>query len=101
MHTPNQLKAAFTISKYSLLATLKSPTSIVFSLLFPIIFITVFGAMIGDHVSVMKVAVARDSDTSGIVFKAIRALPSVSIQTGLSSAEQFDALKKGRIVAIL
>jgi ABC-2 type transport system permease protein len=97
----NQLKAAFTISRYSLLATLKSPTSIVFSLLFPVIFITVFGSMIGDNVPVMKVAVAPGSDTSGIVFKAIRAIPAVSLQRALSSTEQLEALKKGRIVAIL
>jgi len=97
----SQLKAVITISKYSLLATLKSPTSIVFSLLFPLIFITVFGAMIGDKAPVIKIAVSGSCDTSNIVFRAINSISSLNLQTGLSSAEQADALKKGRIVAIL
>lgn len=100
-HSINQIKAAFTISKYSLLATLKSPTSIVFSLLFPIIFITVFGAMVGDKAPIVKIVVATTCDTSNIVFKAIKNVSSLNLQTGLSSAEQIDALKKGRITAII
>jgi len=98
---PNQIKAAFTISKYSLLATLKSPTSIVFSLLFPLIFITVFGAMIGDKVPVMKVALTSDSDTSNILFNAIKEIHAISLQRGSSAPEQTETLKKGRITAIL
>ncbi|HXS35585.1 MAG TPA: ABC transporter permease [Flavipsychrobacter sp.] len=97
---PNQLKAAFTISKYSLLAMLKSPTSIVFSLLFPIIFITVFGSMV-DQSPVMKIAVAPGSDTSGMIYTTIKKISSIKIQSGLSSAEQTEALKKGRIAAII
>ena len=50
MHYPyREIKAVLILSKYSLLATLRSPTSVVFSLLFPIIFIVVFGSMIGDQ----------------------------------------------------
>ena len=97
----NQLKAAFTISKYSLLATLRSPTSIVFSLLFPIIFITVFGSIVPNQASVMKLAVARGSDTSNLIFNAIKKIPAISLQKGLSPAEQSNDLKKGRIVAVL
>ena len=101
MSKPGQLKAAFTISKYSLLATLRSPTSIVFSLLFPIIFITVFGTIVPNQTPVMKLAIAPGSDTSNMVLTAIKKIPSISIQKGLSVKEQADYLKKGRIVAIL
>jgi len=97
---PNQLKAAFTISKYSLLAMLRSPTSIVFSLLFPIIFITVFGSMV-DQTPVMKIAIAPGSDTAGVIYTAIKKISSIKIQNGLSSTGQTEALKKGRIAAIL
>jgi ABC-2 type transport system permease protein len=99
--TTNQFRAAFIISRYSLLAMLRSPTSIVFSLLFPVIFITVFGSIIGDQAPAMKVALAPDSDTANIVFKAIKAIPAISIQKGLSQAAQMHNLKKGDLIAIL
>jgi len=101
MSKPNQLKAALTISEFSLLATLRSPTSIVFALLFPIIFITVFGTIIPNQAPDMKLAVAPGSDTANMVLNAIKKIPSVKIQRGLSAAEQTDYLKKGRIVAII
>jgi ABC-2 type transport system permease protein len=100
-HSSNQLKAALTISRYSLLATLRSPTSIVFSLLFPIIFIIVFGSIVPNQAPVMKLAIAPGCDTSGMIFSAIKKIPDVSLQKGLSPAEQLDDLKKGRIAAIL
>jgi ABC-2 type transport system permease protein len=100
-HPANQVKAAFAISKYSLLAMLRSPTSIVFSLLFPIIFITVFGSInVGQAVTV-KLAIARTSDTSDMVFKAIKLIPNVKLVDGLSPARQMEDLKKGRIAAIV
>jgi len=97
----NQLKAAFTISKYSLLATLRSPTSIVFSLLFPIIFITVFGSIVPNKAPVMKLAIAPGCDTSNMVFIAIKKIAAISLQRGLTAAKQSDDLSKGRIVAVL
>lgn len=97
----NQVRAAIIISKYSLLAMLRSPTSIVFSLLFPIIFITVFGSILGDQTPVLKLAMANGSDTSDLVFKMIRQIPSIKLQEGSSQLQQMQDLEKGRIVAIL
>lgn len=97
----NQIRAAIIISKYSLLAMLRSPTSIVFSLLFPIIFITVFGSILGDQTPEMKVAIANSSDTSGLAFHLIKQIPSIKLQKNLSPAQQMQDLEKGRIVAIL
>jgi ABC-2 type transport system permease protein len=101
IYPANQVKAAFTISKFSLLATLRSPTSIVFSLLFPVIFIIVFGSIVPNKAPVMKLAVATGSDTSDVVYNAIKKIPAVSLRRGLSAAEQAEDLKKGRIVAVL
>jgi ABC-2 type transport system permease protein len=89
-----------TLARYSLLATLRSPTSVVFSLLFPVIFIVVFGSMV-DQAPILKVAVAPDTDTSNSVFKAIEALPSIQLVRDLTPAEQADALRRGRITAVL
>ena len=97
----SQVKAAFAISKFSLLATIRSPTSIVFSLLFPIIFIVVFGSINVGKVPDQKLAVDRNCDTNNMVYKAIRAIPGIIISKKLSKADQNDALKKGQIAAIL
>lgn len=101
MKVSNQLRATLTLSKYSLLATLRSPTSVVFSLLFPIIFIVVFGSMVGDRAPSMTLAVDPGCDTLNLVFKAIEKIPNVHLRRGLSHAELSDALKKGQITAIL
>ena len=97
----SQIKAAYTIAKYSLLAMLKSPTSIVFSLLFPIIFITVFGSIDVGKPPVMKLAVSAGSDTDNMVYKAIKDIPSIKLQTGLMAAEQAADMKKGRLAGVL
>jgi ABC-2 type transport system permease protein len=97
----NQLRAALTLSKYSLIATLRSPTSVVFSLLFPIIFIVVFGEMVGDKAPPVKVAVAPGCDTVNAVFRAMRQMPNIKLETGLTTAEINDAMKKGTVSAVL
>jgi len=97
----NQVKAALTISKYSLLATLKSPTSVVFSLLFPIIFITVFGSVNVGRAPVSKLAVAQGSDTANVVYRALSQASAISLQPGLSEAEMAESLKKGRLAGVL
>jgi ABC-2 type transport system permease protein len=94
------MKAAWTLARYSLLATLRSPTSVVFSLLFPVIFIVVFGSMV-DQSPILKVAVAKDCDTTGFLFKAIKSIPSIVLVRDLSPEELSDALQKGRITAVL
>jgi len=90
-----------TLSKFSLLATLRSPTSVVFSLLFPIIFIVVFGSMIGDQSPVMKLAVAPGCDTVNPMFKAIETYRAITLKRGMSATEQSDALTKGQLTAVL
>jgi ABC-2 type transport system permease protein len=97
----NQVRAAFTLSRYSLLAMFRSPTSIVFSLLFPIIFITVFGSINPGKPLVMKLALVQGSDTSNAILKAIKKISNISIVTGLSSAQLKEDLDKGRITALL
>src|ERR1700679_1132313 len=96
-----QLKAALTLSKYSLIATLRSPTSVVFSLLFPVFFIIVFGSLVGDKGGPIKVAVAPGCDTLGPVYKALAKIPSVQLDTRMTPAQIADAMEKGTITAVL
>jgi ABC-2 type transport system permease protein len=101
MAFPHSLRSAFTISKFSLLATLRSPTSVVFSLLFPIIFIVVFGSIKSDAPPTLKVALAPGCDTLNIIYKTIKSIPNISLQNIPSAAQQADELQKGRITAII
>jgi ABC-2 type transport system permease protein len=101
MKLSNQVRASLTLSKYSLLSTLRSPTSVVFSILFPVIFIVVFGSMVGSQAPSMKLALSADCDTSNFIYKGIRNIPNAKIVQGMSKAEQLDALEKGRITAVL
>src|ERR1700727_1468036 len=96
----NQIRAVLILSKYSLLATLRSPTSVVFSLLFPIIFIVVFGSMIWDQTPVMKLAVGPGCDTTNLLFKAIGQIHSITLNKGMTGEEQSAALRKGQLTGI-
>jgi ABC-2 type transport system permease protein len=100
-HRANQLKAALTIARYSLLATLRSPTSIVFSLLFPLIFITVFGSINVGEPPALKLAVAAGTDTTSLIYKSFEKIPKLKLVTGLSEADQVEQLRKGKITAVL
>src|ERR1700744_2733954 len=97
----NQARAALILAKFSLLATLRSPTSVVFSLLFPIIFIVVFGSIKNDAPPTLKVAMAPGCDTLNIIYKAIKSIPNISFQNITTAAQQADKLQKGRITAII
>jgi ABC-2 type transport system permease protein len=98
---PGQFKAALTLSRYSLLATLRSPTSVVFSLLFPIIFIVVFGSINTGKAPDIKLAIASGSDTGSAVFKAIKSIPSIKLAGVYDAGQEAEDLKKGRIVGII
>ncbi len=96
-----QLRATFALARASLRATLRSPTSVVFSLLFPIIFIVVFGSMVDNTVVELKVALSPACDTSNVVYDAIKKISNISIDKSLSPPDAIDALKKGRLTAII
>jgi ABC-2 type transport system permease protein len=100
-HPLREIRAVLILSKYSLLATLRSPTSVVFSLLFPIIFIVVFGSMIGDQTPVMKLAVGPGCDTTNLLFRAIGQIPAITLKKGMGADEQAEALQKGQLTGIL
>ncbi|PSL44374.1 ABC-2 type transport system permease protein [Chitinophaga niastensis] len=97
----SQFKAASVLAKASLIATLRSPTSVVFALLFPIIFVTVFGAMVDNTAVNVKIMLSPHSDTSSPVYKAVKAIKIFHLSQGSDSAAMIAELKKGRIAGIL
>jgi len=96
-----QFSAALAIARASLIATLRSPTSVVFSLIFPIIFIVVFGAIVDVNAVNIKIGIAPGTDTSGILYKSIIAAKILQPQEYSSEAQMKEDLSKGRIAGIL
>jgi ABC-2 type transport system permease protein len=97
----SQLRAALAVAKASLWSMFRSPTSVVFSLLFPIIFIVVFGSMVDNAAIKIKVGIAKNCDTSNIVYKAITAIKIIQPEIDMTPEAMLEALKKGQIAAIL
>lgn len=88
------------MAKASLKAILRSPSAVIFSLGFPLVFILVFG-FIGDSGVSIKVGVDKATDTSSYVFQALEKEKSLKLITDKSTAEMQDDLKKGHLTAII
>jgi ABC-2 type transport system permease protein len=97
----NNLSASFAIARASLISMLRSPTAVVFSLLFPVIFIVVFGSMVDNASVKMQIAFAPDCDTGNMVYRTISGIKMIQPQNDLNAAGMEDALKKGQITAIV
>ena len=90
------------ITKASFKGILKSPQAVFFSLFFPIVLITIFGAIGGNRGISLDVAFTKNSDTANAVYWAIMngEVPGVQVETG-TEAELQDRLMKGRIAALV
>ncbi|HTQ26881.1 MAG TPA: ABC transporter permease, partial [Puia sp.] len=97
----SQLKATFAIARASLLAMFRSPTSVVFSLLFPIIFIVVFGAMVDNNAVNIKTGIAPQSDSNNMLYKNIAKLSMLKLVHYPDARKMEEELAKGHLAAIL
>ncbi|SDH50999.1 ABC transporter permease [Chitinophaga filiformis] len=96
----NQWKALLAMSKASLIGIVRSPSAVIFSLGFPLVFILVFG-FIGDNGISVKVGVDAATDTSSYLYKQLVSEKSLKLISGQPAAEMEDDLKKGHITAII
>jgi ABC-2 type transport system permease protein len=96
----NQLRAMLAITKGSLIAILRSPSSVAFSLGFPLVFILVFGFIGGGPPSV-PVALSNPSDTSSSIVRALLSRTIIRLQAEKDTATMHRDLERGRIAAIL
>lgn len=95
----SQRKAMWAICKASLRALRRSPSAIIFSLVFPFIFILVFG-FIGGGGPTIRIAFAKDSDTSNLIYDSLVAQKNIRVVSKPEN-EVNDDLEKGRITAIV
>lgn len=84
--------------KADLISTMRNPSSIVFGLLFPLIFIVVFG-FIGQGGQTYTIAVKEGSDTDNPIYEALEEIDYIKLDTEMSNEEVEEKLKAGRISA--
>ncbi|MEN0056388.1 MAG: ABC transporter permease [Mucilaginibacter sp.] len=101
---PNQpysnTKATLAIAKASFRSILRSPSAVVFTLAFPLIFIIVFANIGGGGITV-DVGVAKGSDTISPVYRALKSVKVVNLVQDQSAAEMNTNLSKGSLDAII
>jgi ABC-2 type transport system permease protein len=97
----SQGRALWAITKASFKSILATPTALFFSLVFPIIFILIFGAFGNEGPIRYKIALSKDSDTSNLFLSALKNSHMVSIANYSDSNIQNSDLYKGKITAIL
>lgn len=96
----SQLKAMLAITKASLHSILRNPSAVVFNLVFPLIFIIVFGFISGSGFRI-DVAVDKNINTDNSIYKSIEQIKSLSLKKNIPVEELNSELEKGRIDAII
>ena len=97
----SQSRALWAITRSSFKAIFSNPSAIIFSILFPIIFVMIFGAFgSGSGVS-YRIALAPGSDTTDGFYAGLKKVPGVRIVTYPDTAARNKDLIRGRLTAIL
>ncbi len=92
----SQYRAMFAIAKASLRSITRSPSAVIFSLAFPLIFIVVFG-FIGKGVMKVEVGIDKNCDKNNPVYQALFNVPMMKFVEGLDEKETLLQLQKGRL----
>jgi ABC-2 type transport system permease protein len=93
-------KATLALAKASFRSIMRSPSAVVFTLAFPLIFILVFGFLGGGGVKV-DVALAPGSDLANPIVKALEQTSVIHLIRNKETAEIREELEKGHIAAVI
>ena len=96
----NQWIALWAITKGSLRSIIRSPSAVVFSFAFPLIFILVFGFIGGGGKVSFSIAIAKNADTTNPVYAALKSVNGIKL-VNESAEELKEDLVKGRITAVI
>ena len=101
MQQYSQLKAMLAITKASLKSIFRSPSAVIFSFVFPFVFILVFG-FIGNNggVPVYKIALDKNCDTTNVLYDSIKTSNRIKIVHFENEKELSGDLVKGKIAGI-
>lgn len=93
-------RATLAIAKASFRSILRSPSAVVFSLVFPLIFIVVFANIGGSGITV-DVGVTKTCDTTNAIYQALKSDKMMNLIRDQSQQDMDKNLSKGTIDAIL
>ncbi|MBO9572975.1 MAG: ABC transporter permease, partial [Chitinophagaceae bacterium] len=96
----SQLRAMLAITKASLRAIFRSPSAVIFSFAFPLIFILVFGFIGGGSRLSLRVAFDKNTDTTTEIYHAVRTVSGLNVVSG-DERQLKEDLEKGRLNAII
>jgi ABC-2 type transport system permease protein len=96
----SQVKGMLSIAKASLKATFRSPSAVIFSIGFPLIFILVFGFIGEGGGFSVNVALDKTSDTINPVYSTIKQIEGIHFVNKPDSVLQED-LQKGNLTAFI
>lgn len=97
----SQLTAIWAIARASLKAILRSPSAVIFSIFFPLIFILVFGFIGNSSGPVYRIALADGCDTANPVLDSLKQVKNIRIVVYKDSASLESDLVKGRITGVM
>lgn len=100
MEKYSQIKAMWAISRASFRSITRSPSAVVFTLLFPLIFILVFGFINGGGIS-LDAALDPESDLNNPVMEALIKTEGVHLIPGMSKSDIERQLEKGELDAMV
>lgn len=96
----SNVKATLAMSKASFRSILRSPSAVVFTLAFPLIFILVFGFIGGGGIK-LDVGVAKDNNQQNPIYQALKKIPAIGLVETQSAEEMKKDLEKGRLDGII
>jgi ABC-2 type transport system permease protein len=96
----NHTKATLALAKASFRSIMRSPSAVVFTLAFPLIFILVFGFLGGGGIKV-DLAIAPGSDLQNPIIKALEETSVVKLLKDKTTAEIDKELEKGNIAGVI
>jgi len=96
----SNIKATLAMAKASFRSILRSPSAVVFTLAFPLIFILVFGFIGGSGITI-DVGVAKDNNQQNPIFQALTKIKAIHLVETETDAEMKSELAKGRLDGII
>lgn len=97
----SQRKACAAITIAALRSIAKSPSSVIFTIAFPLIFILVFGFIGGGSKSAVKLALVENSDSANAVLQQLEKEGKIKILTFKNETDLNEKLSKGQISVLL
>jgi ABC-2 type transport system permease protein len=96
----SNLKATLAMAKGSFRSIIRSPSAVVFTLAFPLIFILVFGFIGSGGISV-DVGVAKISNQQNPIYQTLKKIKAIRLIETETDAEMKSELEKGRLDGII